>query len=228
MACYAIGDIHGGSQTFLALTERINLRHQDRLYLLGDYIDRGPDSKGVLEAIISMQESGFDIRAIRGNHEDMLIRNITGNHDLYSWQWIKSWGQKTLFSFGVKSLEELPIRYRRFLAGLPYCLEDEEFIFVHAGLDMSLDDPTHETPEEQMVWNSTYIPEEGSPDKRRVVCGHRVRTLETAHNSLQEQIIQIDNGAFTNQQPEYGNLLALNLDLMELVIQPWIDRKAQW
>jgi serine/threonine protein phosphatase 1 len=228
MTRYAIGDIHGGSQTFRALIQQINPRHGDRVYLLGDYIDRGPDSNGVLDTIISMQEAGYGMRPIRGNHEDMLVRILSGDHDLFSWQWMDSWGKKTLFSFGVKMPEELPLRYRKFLAGLPYFLEDGDFILVHAGIDLGLADPLADTRPEYMVWGSTVIPEAGSTDRRRVVCGHRVRTLEVAQNSLQEQVIQIDNGAFTNQQPEYGNLLALNLDSMELIIQPWIDRKAKW
>jgi serine/threonine protein phosphatase 1 len=225
---YAIGDIHGGLQTFLVLISQIQPRHDDRIYLLGDYIDRGPDSKGVLDAIIGMQEAGCDIRPIRGNHEDMLIRNLTGDHDLYSWHWMEGWGKKTLFNFGVKTPEELPIRYRKFLAGLPYCFEEDDFILVHAGIDLSVPDPANNTPPEHMVWNSTYISDAGVTDSRRVVCGHRVHTLDDVEKTLGQQVIQIDNGAFTSQQPEYGNLLALNLDTMQLTAQPWIDRKAIW
>ena len=77
---YAIGDIHGGSQTLIALIRKIAPRRDDRVYLLGDYIDRGPDSKGVIDTIIRLQEAGCDIRPLRGNHEDMLIRNITEEH----------------------------------------------------------------------------------------------------------------------------------------------------
>jgi hypothetical protein len=47
-------------------------------------------------------------------------------------------------------------------------------------------------------------------------------------STLTQQIISIDNGAFTNKQPDYGNLLALNLDTLQLTVQPWIDRKAEW
>ena len=225
---YAIGDIHGGLETFKALIRRISPRTDDRVYLLGDYIDRGSDSKGVLDTIISMQESGCDIRPIRGNHEDMLVRNLTGDHDLYSWRWIEGWGRKTLFSFGVKTPEELPIKYRKFLAGLPYCHEDGDFILVHAGLNMGSDDPANNTPPEHMVWQSSYIPESGYVDKRRVICGHRVHSLNDIRQSLQGQVIHLDNGAYTNQRPEHGSLMALNLDTMQLIQQPWIDRKAEW
>lgn len=138
------------------------------------------------------------------------------------------WGQKTLFSFGVKHPKALPEMYRRFLAGLPYYYEDGDFILVHGGVDLSLDDPVRETSTELMVWESSYIPEEGTSEKRRVVCGHKVHSVEAIHHSLNNQVIHLDNGAFTSQQPEHGNLMALNLDSMELFMQPWIDRKAEW
>ena len=57
MTRYAIGDIHGGSKTFRALLDTLNLKHNDRLYLLGDYVDRGNDSKGVLDLILQLQNS---------------------------------------------------------------------------------------------------------------------------------------------------------------------------
>lgn len=228
MTRYAIGDIHGGSQTFLALIRQINPRHDDRVYLLGDYIDRGPDSKGVLDAIISMQEAGCDIRPLRGNHEDMLVRILTDTPDPFSQHWTDGWGKKTLFSFGVKKPEELPLRYRNFLAALPYYFADGDFILVHAGIDLGLADPLADTRPEHMVWGSTVIPDTGPTDGRRVVCGHRIHSLGDINRSLHQQVIYLDNGAFSNDQPAYGNLIALNLDIMQLTVQPWIDRKAEW
>lgn len=228
MTRYAIGDIHGGSQTLQALIEQINPKPDDRIYLLGDYIDRGPDSKGVLDIIIGMQESGYDLRPVRGNHDDMLIRNFSQDHDLFSCQWVKNWGQKTLFSFGVKQPEEIPLRYRKFLAGLPYFYEDGEFILVHAGIDLTLDDPVNDTSVEHMAWGSTVLPENVDKRRHRVICGHRIKNIGEIIRSRSQQVIYLDNGAFTNQQPANGNLIALNLETMKLTMQPWIDRKAEW
>lgn len=228
MTRYVISDIHGGLQTFLALIRKITPRGNDRVYLLGDYIDRGSDSKGVLETIISMQEAGCDIRPLRGNHEDMLIRNLTGAHDVYSRNWSKNWGQQTLASFKVQSPNELPQRYRNFLVDLPYYLEDQGFMFVHAGLDLSLANPGRDTPPEMFVWGNVHIPEHGPTDKRRVVCGHRIRSLKAVTQSLSQQVLELDNGAFINHRPDNGNLVALNLDTMQIVLQPWLDGEAVW
>jgi len=81
---YAITDIHGGNLTFQALLRKINLRHSDQLFLLGDYVDRGPDSMGVLETICNLIDAGYDVRPLRGNHDEMLLRTITNDHDDYS------------------------------------------------------------------------------------------------------------------------------------------------
>lgn len=223
MTRYAIGDIHGGAKTFRALLEKINLRREDRVYLLGDYVDRGPNSKGVLDIILQLMESGFDVRPIRGNHDDMLLRNINDDHDEFSWNYMKGWGTAALQSFGISSPKDLPERYKQFLQDLPYLLEDGIFIFVHAGLDMSKDDPVTQTAPDFMVWgNGGFISDNDIPG-RKIVSGHKIRSVERIEASLTMPHIQLDNGAFSNQQPELGNLLALNLDTMQLTLQPWLD-----
>jgi serine/threonine protein phosphatase 1 len=224
---YAIGDIHGGLQTFLALIRQIKPRHNDRVYLLGDYIDRGPDSKGVLDAIISIQEAGCDIRPIRGNHDDMLLRSITGQHDNYSWYWEKGWGQNTFKSFGVNSLEDIPDNYLTFLESLPYCYQEDSYLLVHAGLDMTTDNPLTDTMPEQMLWGDSALMKSKVKGKTLVV-GHHVRPMPLIEASLLSNQFLLDNGAFTDQQPDLGNLVALNLDTLQLTVQPWIDGKAVW
>jgi serine/threonine protein phosphatase 1 len=120
MTRYAIGDIHGGAKTFQALSDSLSLKHSDRLYLLGDYVDRGNDSKGVLDIILGLTDSGYYIRPVRGNHDDMMIRNFTGQHDGFSEYWPSLWGGVTLKSFGVNSVGELKTHYITLLDSLPY------------------------------------------------------------------------------------------------------------
>ena len=129
MTRYVIGDIHGGAKTFLALLESLRIKHDDRLYLLGDYVDRGNDSKGVLDTILSLMDSGYDVHPIRGNHEDMLLRSYTGQHDEFSEYWPRLWGTETLKSFAVESVNQLQTRYITLLDALPHCLEDGKFFW---------------------------------------------------------------------------------------------------
>jgi serine/threonine protein phosphatase 1 len=220
---YAIGDIHGGSQTFRALLNKIGLQREDRVYLLGDYVDRGPDSRGVLDTIICLQEIGFDLRPIRGNHDDMLLRNLTGKHNDYSRHYLEFWGYETMVSFGVLSPDDIPPKYRRFLAGLPYLLEDDRYIFVHASLDMEVADPLKQTDPEVMLWGNGRLISDNSLPGRIIVSGHMQHSRQQIEAALTRPHIQIDNGAFTAESPDYGSLVALNLETMELTLQPWID-----
>lgn len=219
MARYAIGDIHGGSKTFRTLLDRLKLRPGDRLYLLGDLIDRGPDSKGVLDIILHLMAEGYDPLPVRGNHEDMLLQSIAGDDDY----WMEGWGSETLGSFGVTSAKKIPARYLTFLDQMPYIRSDESFVFVHAGLDMAADDPLTESTPLAMVWGGNSPFGRDRLQGRTLVTGHKILPLPLIELSLLTNHFQLDNGAFTNMQPNFGNLVALNLDTMELIIQPWCD-----
>ena len=71
---WVIPDLHGCSQTLQALiTEQIRPSRSDVLYFLGDYIDRGPDSKGVIDYIITLQENEYEVKVLKGNHEDYFL-----------------------------------------------------------------------------------------------------------------------------------------------------------
>lgn len=76
MKKYAITDIHGCNKTFQALLDKIAFTTADALYLLGDYIDRGPDSKGVFDTIFNLQETGHSVHCLRGNHEAMFLDSL--------------------------------------------------------------------------------------------------------------------------------------------------------
>ena len=223
---YAVGDIHGGAITFRALLYRLNLRREDQLYLLGDYIDRGPDSKGVLDTILQLLAEGYCLHPVRGNHEDMLLQAISGNRDYYLKYWMEGWGTDTLKSFGVTTPEELPARYLTLLGQMPYICSDDDFVFVHAGLDMATADPVTESSTITMLWGGSGQFGGDRLQGRTLVTGHHIRPLPLIELSLLTNHYQLDNGAFTNMPPDLGNLVALNLDSRELIVQPWCDDKA--
>jgi len=227
MTRYAIGDIHGGAKTFRALLDSISLRHDDRLYLLGDYVDRGSDSKGVLDIILQLMESGYDVRPILGNHDDLFLDAISGGEFKSSLSYLEYWGLHTLGSFGVNYVSGVPQKYRSLLESMPTIRVEEDYVFVHAGLDMEADDPINQTSPHDMLW---VEPETVDADKlggRSLVVGHRVKSLAEIHSYLASSYIRIDNGAFSNVQPDYGNLVALNLDTKDLIVQPWLDGDSE-
>lgn len=223
MTRYAVGDIHGGAKTFQALLDRLNLHLGDQLYLLGDYIDRGPDSKGVLDIILQLLKSGYDVRPVRGNHDDMLLQTVNGYHDDFSWYWMKGWGKETLKSFGVTNPEELPAIYLTLLEQMPYIWTDNDFIFVHAALNMSADDPIRDSSPLTMTWGESDTFDTARLGGKKLVTGHNARPLSEIEMSLNSNHILLDNGAFNFTQTGYGNLVGLDLDTMTLTLQPWID-----
>jgi serine/threonine protein phosphatase 1 len=220
---YAIGDIHGGSKTFQALLDRLSLKQGDTIYLLGDYVDRGNDSKGVLDTILQLMDSKFNVHPIRGNHDDMMLRNFSGDHDEYSELWLEYWGSRTLQSFGVERICKLQSKYIILLASLPYVLCEDDFVFVHASLDMTKPDPIHESEPAVMMWQEIGSILSSRLAGRRLVTGHKIRTMSTIISSLKMNHIELDNGAYSDLAPSVGSLVALNLDTMELTTQRWAD-----
>lgn len=220
---YAVGDIHGGKRTFQALLSGLPLRRGDRLYLLGDYIDRGPDSHGVLDAVLALLDAGFDVRPLLGNHEDMLLRNITGDHDAWSANWMEMFGTDTLRSFGVSRPRDIPARHLALLDSLTLIGLEDDFVLVHAGLNFSAENPLTDSVPFHCLWSDCGLPDKAGIGGRTLITGHTVRTLGQIGDSLSSPRICLDNGAFTKRQPEYGNLVALNLDSRKLIVQPWVD-----
>ncbi len=83
---FAIGDIHGCRKTFeKLLKDKIQLTKEDEIYCIGDYIDRGDDSKGVIDLIINLRTDGYKIKILRGNHEQMMLEAATDKKALSLW-----------------------------------------------------------------------------------------------------------------------------------------------
>ena len=82
MKRWVIPDIHGCSKTLQALFEQqIRPSKEDEIYFLGDYIDRGPDSKGVIDYVRQLEEDGYKVFPLRGNHEDYCLHAVQAEHE---------------------------------------------------------------------------------------------------------------------------------------------------
>jgi len=233
---WVIPDVHGCVKTLKSLvTDLIRPTRNDALYFLGDYIDRGPDSKGVIDYIRSLQKDEYTIVALKGNHEDFMVelhdaevrsKNIwlhnLGNRKYKSWMAIG--GRLTLESFGVQHVRDIPVEYIEWMKNLPYFVSLDDFVLVHAGLNFKNDDPFED--KHAMLWLRDY---EIKPEKignRRIIHGHvpvnmELITLSAANKSY--KFIDIDNGPYISGREGFGNMVALNLDTMEMVIQYNLD-----
>lgn len=140
----AIGDIHGCLDALQTLVEFVALRDDDVLVTLGDYIDRGPDSRGVLDSLVAFNKTGRLV-ALKGNDEVMLMTGRTIESERH--RWFKFGGRETLESYAedkddVAGLEDIPLTHWELLFNeLVSTYETETHIFVHASLDPSLPIP---------------------------------------------------------------------------------------
>lgn len=220
----AVGDIHGAVRTFRRLLfDVVELRRSDRLYLLGDYIGRGSDSRGVIDTILALQSDGFDIRPVRGNHDHHLVLAARSGvfEDLLDL--LDMEGTTTLKSYGVKHPQEIPEQHLQFLERLPFYRVTDKFVFVHAGINCTLGDPLSTQGEEQMLWDRSGVVDVSKLENRRVVSGHTTRTLDQIRRSLAENHIRIDNGIYLSGVPGKGHLVAVDLGSKQLFVQENID-----
>ncbi len=215
-----IGDIHGCLGTFNALLEKIDFSKADKLYLVGDYIDRGPDSKGVIDKIISLKNLDYQVVAIRGNHEQMLI-------DDYEAETLKGWysnaDKELLKSFGIKSLREFPDKYLQFCKDLPMYHVENDFIMVHAGINFNKSNPLES--KENLLWIRNWynnIDYDWLGD-RIIIHGHTMisksETEEQFANLETNQYLDIDCGAVVSRDPRLGYLCCFDLTNKKLYFQ---------
>lgn len=174
MRLLAIGDIHGCLTALDALLDAAAPGPDDQIIALGDYVDRGPNSRGVLDRLIALQAGGRFI-PLRGNH-DMMMLEARNGHDI---GWLAVGGKQTLLSYGGKVSNELdsrdlltlvPEQHWKFLEKdcLPY-YETDKHIFVHANLYPDL--PLNEQPDYMLYWEKMLEPCVHVSGKT-IVCGH--------------------------------------------------------
>jgi len=226
----AISDIHGHVKTFRTMVEKVvQLTHEDELYLLGDYIDRGPDSKGVIDYILQLKQAGYTVRCLRGNHEEMMLQARWSEryHDM----WTHNGGQATLRSFRVlNSLKEIPERYWWFLDKLEYYIELDDYFLVHAGFDFRLYDPFNVEEKEAcngMLWIRPWTwynrVDEELLEGKMIVHGHTPTAELEIRRQLRKQpqpILCIDNGAYYSRSIGKGQLCAFDLTNKALMFLP--------
>jgi len=132
---FVIGDIHGCLGHLEAMMQRLSplLRpDEDALVFIGDYIDRGPNPRGVVERILKIKEEYPHVICIMGNHEDMFLTWVTTGKDLELY--LYNGGGVTIESYREGGTFRLPPSHLEFLSSLPLYHETEDYIFVHAGL----------------------------------------------------------------------------------------------
>ena len=174
MRTYAIGDVHGCFDALVALLQQTRPKPDDRLVFLGDYVDRGPDTRRLIEWLIN-EKARQEIVTLRGNHEIMMMESRQ-NHPLCQ-NWLSYGGLATLESYGWRGEENwpalIPDSHWQFFEKTQPWLETEKFIFVHANAVPHL--PMQEHDHLQLFWDKCHhLPPHLSG--KRVVVGHTRQT----------------------------------------------------
>lgn len=201
---FAVGDVHACRATLEALLfEQIDLQRQDQLFMLGDYVNRGPDSPGVIALLMRLQREGYEVYPILGNHE----------------------------MYYLKEQDQIDPEHQAWLLALRRYYFTDDYFFVHAGFNFESDDPLGD--ENAMIWarRSVGEPNPDFLQGRRVVHGHEVHRISAIRLAVASgrTDVPLDNGCFkaliepNARAKGYGRLCALNLDRNSLLVQKNID-----
>jgi serine/threonine protein phosphatase 1 len=176
-ATYAIGDVHGRLDLVRAALHAIR-RHaaglESRIVFLGDYVDRGPDSRGVIELLMGLQQAG-EIVCLKGNHEDMMVRALRERRPEDVRLWLRYGGVETLQSYGVSDIAaaagSVPDAHLRWMTRLPLTSGDVHRIYVHAGLTPGT--AFDEQGQDACLWiRERFLLADARGFERHVVHGH--------------------------------------------------------
>jgi serine/threonine protein phosphatase 1 len=187
-AIYAIGDVHGCIEQLVELEARIaedglGIEGEKWLVTVGDHVDRGPDSRAVIEHVMGPAPAGFRRFSLLGNHEQMML-DFFDNPSAHAY-WLDEGGTATLASYGIELdyppmrahepvrqliAERFPAEQRRFLDTLPIYLSLPGWLFVHAGIRPGI--PLGMQSDEDLIWIRAPFLTSQLTGGLRVVHGH--------------------------------------------------------
>jgi serine/threonine protein phosphatase 1 len=205
---FAVGDIHGCYDKLVAMMKILpwDRENGDILLFIGDYIDRGPKSREVVDHLAGIRKKGGELVFLKGNHEKMLLDYYIHQKD--QMLYVANGGAETIASYveggiGRKAFV-LPEEHLEFFLSLSLYYETEDYIFVHAGLRDGI--PLDAQSEEDLLWIREEFIYSAFDWNKRIIFGHTA--LETPFVTPGK--IGIDTGAV------YGNkLTAVELPRMK-------------
>ncbi|MEE9434348.1 MAG: metallophosphoesterase family protein [Sphingorhabdus sp.] len=223
MRVYAIGDIHGRKDLLKQLINQIDTDDAERgaastlIIFLGDLVDRGPDSAGVIEKAIKLQRKrGSNVRFLMGNHEEVFLKACRKMDKKITRFFIRIGGEETILSYPISKKEYRELDMEQLSVRLPEIVPEEhlaflesfedqiiigDFLFVHAGIRPDVPLPQQTTSDLRWI-REDFLDHRGDFEKV-VVYGH------TIYNDVREKrcSLGIDTGAY-----ESGKLTALGLE----------------
>lgn len=149
----AIGDIHGCAAALTAVVEAADPRPEDTVVTLGDYTDRGPDSREAIDYLIGLADR-CTVVPLLGNHDWMVLDLASGNGAIFA-DWLRYGGDATLASYDCESPEQFPAEHLNFLRGCRLFYETEQHFFIHGNYIKEL--PLADQPREVLLWDALRL-----------------------------------------------------------------------
>jgi serine/threonine protein phosphatase 1 len=190
---YCLGDVHGCLHKLTELVHRCNddaAGRAMRFVFLGDYVDRGANSRGVVQFLLELQRAHPDRDVfLKGNHEDLMV--AAADSDFFEERWLSNGGKETLESYRLTSAVELPEDHVNWLRRLPLFFDDGLRFFVHAGVhpDRSLD----RQDDDDLLWIRKPFLTSEKDYGRLIVHGHT--PLKDGEPDLRTNRLNLDSGA---------------------------------
>lgn len=214
----AIGDVHGCANTLKAMWKKLK-PYEDHIHLfVGDYIDRGPDSKEVVDFLLRIKNERKTV-FLRGNHEVMLLEALAKGS---SRNWMFNGGQTTLKSYGKdKTVEDIPAGHIDFFKKTRLYYETENYFFVHAGIPptLSIEQSKEDaSAHNYFFWGRDHLNAFAPPWEKTIVFGHTPQPFPINQRGM----IGIDTGCVYNQ-PGLGKLTAVRLPEVKFIKQLSLD-----
>jgi serine/threonine protein phosphatase 1 len=168
---FAVGDIHGCHHALLELLSLCRDHAEQRTHrfvFIGDYVDRGPDSRAVIATLRDLErQAPDDVVCLMGNHEEMMLTAIDSGDPTW---WFNNGGRETLLSYGTRDPAGLPQEDVAWARSLRLYFDDGKRFFVHAGIDPDL--PLDAQPREALLWIRGVFHHETRDYGRLIVHGH--------------------------------------------------------
>ncbi len=222
----AVGDIHGCARTLDRLMTELAPEPEEHLVFLGDYIDRGPDSRGVIQRCIEISEQ-FCCTFLRGNHEQLMLDYLAG-HGAASW--LANGGHSTLGSYLTRSGGwHLPPEHQAFLEATLLYFDSPEYFFVHGGLppQLTIEESKVACDFREFLWTRPPGAHQPVAWEKTVVFGHTPVSSPLRRPGM----IGIDTGCVYARHKGFGRLTAVRLPAEEYVsvanCEGWLRRQAR-
>ena len=191
---YVIGDIHGCDAKARDLFEACLDFNRDRPHgfvFLGDYVDRGANSRAVVEWLMAIEAVMPDqVLCLRGNHEDLLLRAARGNPEDEE-AWLEAGGDATLSSYPARRAMDIPAAHRKWISECPLLYRDERRLYVHAGIVPGV--PLNQQPRHALMWIRDEFLSSDADHGMLVVHGHT--PLPGGKPDLRRNRLNLDTGA---------------------------------